>query len=46
LGFKPKTFRTGIYAAETRRVSLPVGVSLFLIYSFDGNLADVSVFFT
>jgi len=45
LGFKPKTFRTGIYAVETRMEPLPVGVSLFFIFSFDGNFADVSVFF-
>jgi len=45
VGFKPTTFRTGIYAVETRRKPLPVGVSLFFIFSFDGNLADVSVFF-
>ena len=45
LGFKPKTFRTGIYAVETRRKPLPVGVSLSSVFSFDGNTAEIRHYF-
>lgn len=45
VGFKPTTFRTGSYAVKTRRLCLSVGVSLFSIFLFDGNITEKSAFF-